>query len=208
MCSFDVFFLYIPQCLVIYFYETLFKIIFKFFNCKCCIWKCVCKMPAISGLCVPRKPTNTPLITTIISRHTKSIDTIKTDLCDKKFCCVNASCTWWVAYHCTKSINKIKYDIYSGCYIQIQTHRWHGSVMVCYDRTLFTVCEEAYTPVTGSHIWMNQINGILPTGPYPPCLRMADRALLAGYPRNMGSTQLPWVDCSYMPDFYWEIQWL
>ena len=27
------------------------------------------------------------------------------------------------------------------------------------------------------------INGILPKGPYPPCLRMADRALLAGYPR-------------------------
>ena len=27
------------------------------------------------------------------------------------------------------------------------------------------------------------IEGILPNGPYPPCLRMADRALLAGYPR-------------------------
>ena len=27
------------------------------------------------------------------------------------------------------------------------------------------------------------IEGILPKGPYPPCLRMADRALLAGYPR-------------------------
>ena len=25
-------------------------------------------------------------------------------------------------------------------------------------------------------------DGILPKGPYPPCLRMADRALLAGYP--------------------------
>ena len=25
--------------------------------------------------------------------------------------------------------------------------------------------------------------GILPKGPYPPCLRMADRALSAGYPR-------------------------
>ena len=30
-----------------------------------------------------------------------------------------------------------------------------------------------------------QIEGILPKGPYPPCLRMADRALLAGYPQNM-----------------------
>ena len=27
------------------------------------------------------------------------------------------------------------------------------------------------------------IDGILPKGPYPPCLHMADRALLAGYPR-------------------------
>ena len=29
------------------------------------------------------------------------------------------------------------------------------------------------------------IEGILPKGPYPPRLRMADRALLAGYPRYM-----------------------
>ena len=28
-------------------------------------------------------------------------------------------------------------------------------------------------------------DGILPKGLYPPCLRMADRTLLAGYPRNM-----------------------
>ena len=29
------------------------------------------------------------------------------------------------------------------------------------------------------------IDGILPEGPYPPCLCMADRALLAGYPRHV-----------------------
>ena len=29
------------------------------------------------------------------------------------------------------------------------------------------------------------IDGILPKGPYPPCLRMADWALLAGYSRHM-----------------------
>ena len=43
-----------------------------------------------------------------------------------------------------------------------------------------------------------QIDGILPKGPYPPCLRMADRALLAGYPRNMPS-RIPigsWVERS------------
>ena len=32
-------------------------------------------------------------------------------------------------------------------------------------------------------IGMNvHVDGILPTGPYPPCFRVADRALLAGYP--------------------------
>ena len=40
-----------------------------------------------------------------------------------------------------------------------------------------------------------QIDGILPKGPYPPCLCMADRALFAGYPPNEGkqvsSGQLP-----------------
>ena len=30
------------------------------------------------------------------------------------------------------------------------------------------------------------VDGILPKGSYPPCLRMADRALLAGYPRRLG----------------------
>ena len=35
-------------------------------------------------------------------------------------------------------------------------------------------------------LWQEmQIDGILPKGPYPPCLRMADGALLAGYPRNI-----------------------
>ena len=32
-------------------------------------------------------------------------------------------------------------------------------------------------------VWEPYVDGILPNGPYPPCLRMADRALLAGYPR-------------------------
>ena len=37
-----------------------------------------------------------------------------------------------------------------------------------------------------------QIEGILPKGPYPPCLRMADRALLAGYPRIGNSFSRTW----------------
>ena len=40
------------------------------------------------------------------------------------------------------------------------------------------------------------IEGILLKGPYPPCLRMADRALLTGYPRyNSGSTRGGWIQC-------------
>ena len=38
--------------------------------------------------------------------------------------------------------------------------------------------EPILSQLTDAHI-----NGILPKGPYPPCLRMAERALLAGYPR-------------------------
>ena len=34
-------------------------------------------------------------------------------------------------------------------------------------------------------IYSCKCDGILPKGPYLPCLCMADRALLAGYPRNM-----------------------
>ena len=38
-----------------------------------------------------------------------------------------------------------------------------------------------------------RIEGILPKGPYPPCLRMADKALLAGYPLYLSGQ---WVKCS------------
>ena len=34
-----------------------------------------------------------------------------------------------------------------------------------------------------NHFPSTYIDGILPKGPYPPCLRMEDRALLAGYHR-------------------------
>ena len=38
----------------------------------------------------------------------------------------------------------------------------------------------------GHNPLLEQIDGILPKGPYLPCIRMADRALLAGYPPNDG----------------------
>ena len=42
-----------------------------------------------------------------------------------------------------------------------------------------------------------KIEGILPKWPYPPCLRMADRALLAGYPRNV------WIEMLHPPNDRW-----
>ena len=47
-------------------------------------------------------------------------------------------------------------------------------------------------------------DGILPKGPFPPCLRIADRALLAGYPRyavffeSKWITAFDWTDNIYM----------
>ena len=37
--------------------------------------------------------------------------------------------------------------------------------------------------ITGLNVHILYMEGILSKGPYPPCLRMADRALLAGYPQ-------------------------
>ena len=35
-------------------------------------------------------------------------------------------------------------------------------------------------------VLLRELEGILPKGPYLPCVSMAGRALLAGYPRAMG----------------------
>ena len=40
------------------------------------------------------------------------------------------------------------------------------------------------------------VDGILPKGPYPPCLRMADMALLAGYPRCVNEVGQHWFQGS------------
>ena len=51
----------------------------------------------------------------------------------------------------------------------------HYSLSTYFEYFLWNYCERKAT-------WPHY-DGILPKGPYPPCLRMADRALLAGYPR-------------------------
>ena len=50
--------------------------------------------------------------------------------------------------------------------------------------------------VSSMSVCYQQIDGILPKGPYPPCIRMADRALLAGYPRNTLKNFVEFVICT------------
>ena len=58
------------------------------------------------------------------------------------------------------------------------------SINVPYGGILLTVNLTKITLVTRLVVVLvDDVDSILPKGPYPPCLRMADRALLAGYPR-------------------------
>ena len=73
----------------------------------------------------------------------------------------------------------------------LQMH-WHQAATMA--ATIVTCVHEYHANNTGRYdgdnsllvsdrLIFSQIDGILPKGPYPPCLRMADRAILAGYPR-------------------------
>ena len=51
------------------------------------------------------------------------------------------------------------------------------------------ILDTRYKYWSGTHACrIRYIQGILPKGRYPPCLRMADRALPAGYPRYIAIT--------------------
>ena len=57
----------------------------------------------------------------------------------------------------------------------------HGGVADC---RLVLLSVDSKSQRTQPHLHdPTHINGILPKGPYLPCLHMADRALLAGYPQ-------------------------
>ena len=80
---------------------------------------------------------------------------------------------------------------------------WHPSNTYCYDDYLYrypTVeisrdltimrmnCTILKRPVSNNDLNWRNFEGILPKGPYPSCLRVADRTLLAGCPR-FGATR-------------------
>ena len=79
-----------------------------------------------------------------------------------------------------------------------QSPRWHNDIWEVI-RMTYSIWYIVRSIILSSGRYCN-IDGILPKGPYPPCLRMADRALLAGYPRYMsllishpgGRVSLPW----------------
>ena len=70
----------------------------------------------------------------------------------------------------------------------------HSNVITVLADTLTHICARSPTTTERTGVWCcyneinflqkssQQIDGILPKGPYPPCLCMADRALLAWYP--------------------------
>ena len=79
----------------------------------------------------------------------------------------------------------------------IENHGWRPNITAECGRN-----HEKWQPIFLNTIWFDKvietesgkaiekhrdphIDGILPKGPYPPCLCMADRALLAGYPPIM-----------------------
>ena len=60
--------------------------------------------------------------------------------------------------------------------------------LVCIHLNLIVCSKGLLLIIYGAQAWcltrcyITLFDDILPKGPYPPCLRMADRALLAGYP--------------------------
>ena len=61
----------------------------------------------------------------------------------------------------------------------------HGEGVFAKDDKMTKHVESHVRTVGEEQLWYMYIEGILPKGPYPPCLRIADRALLAGYLRYM-----------------------
>ena len=55
---------------------------------------------------------------------------------------------------------------------------------LCNSMHLVSCVKLSYTELFWCELSKTHIEGILPKGPYPPCLRMADRALLTGCPRH------------------------
>ena len=82
----------------------------------------------------------------------------------QKMCCMHCAC--------------LDHHIY---YIYI----WEFTLLMAHHRHIFT-SDSCQPGVTYNYCVYNSslyIEGILPKGPYPPCLRMVDRAYLAGYHR-------------------------
>ena len=91
---------------------------------------------------------------------------------------------------------------------------WHlASMTYC---SLFQIYKDIWIWILSFDVWSqvpekysfhshHYIEGILPKGPYPPCLRMADKALLAGYPSYVQWTS---IIAQYNMILNTAVQWL
>ena len=64
--------------------------------------------------------------------------------------------------------------------IKSNDNTWYEHICVLINTNDSCNCKNIMTSTTRQ---LGKTEGILPKGPYPPCLRMAERAILAGYPR-------------------------
>ena len=82
-----------------------------------------------------------------------------------------------------------EWSIYVHKHIRIHTHNTYIHTYIHTHTYIYTHIYNHHNDRIAlkfdKHIGNPYIEGILPKGPYPPCLRMADRALLAGYPRHV-----------------------
>ena len=80
---------------------------------------------------------------------------------------------WRVRYQDQPQQNVLEYHERNKMYVICHTH-----IYIALD---FMV---TYVELHGDHFASTQLEGILAKGPYLPCVSMAGRALLAGYPRT------------------------
>ena len=93
---------------------------------------------------------------------------------------LTVECIWWYL------VIKIKDRVYGKWKCKLLESWFY----FCFSPELIHYCTVWQSiAVSCDHMVLScitDIDDILPKGPYPPCLRMADNALLAGYPRFIG----------------------
>ena len=129
-------------------------------------------------------------------------------------CCCALFCfkfchSWWIYMICFHTFLKVHYiDVITGTMAsQITSFTVVYSIFYSGTDQGRHQSSMSLASVRGIYRWLVNsphkgpvIDGILPKGPYPPCLCMADRAFLAGYPRNAENVSIWWCHHFTSPD--------